>query len=311
MRSSVLFLYVALFVSVHNTSAQYYDTGTDPASLKWKQIKTSRFTIIFPEKYTEGGLIYAKSLEKAYSDLLALYPEKDFKIPVIIHNYSTRSNGYVSWAPRRVELYTTPEQNTIPLAPEKQLSIHELTHVLQMNSLNKGLTKALSFVFGEQIIGAVSSYLPLWLLEGEAVFAETILTNSGRGRSPSFQNQVKALTLENGKMYKYDKILNGSFRNFVPNHYETGYQMVTWARAKNDPQLWNKVLDYTGKNSYSLNPVNISLRRNSGLTKNRLHIETFDSLRAIWNREMSMNKTVPYKQLIPIKREDISTITLL
>ena len=302
MRSSVLFLCITLFVSVHNTSAQYYDTGTDPSSLKWKQIKTSRFTIIFPETYTEGGLAYAKSLEKAYSDLLALYPEKDFKIPVIIHNYSTRLNGYVSWAPRRVELYTTPEQNTIPLAPEKQLAIHELTHVLQMNSLNNGLTKALSFVLGEQIIGVVSSYLPLWLLEGEAVFAETILTNSGRGRSASFQNQVKALILENGKMYKYDKSLNGSFRNFIPNHYETGYQMVTWARAKNDPTLWNNVLDYTGKNPYSFNPVNISLNRNARLTKNRLHNETFDSLRTIWNKELSMNNSVKYETVNPEKK---------
>lgn len=301
MRSAVLFLYIALFVSVHNTYAQYYDTGTDPASLKWKQIKTDRFTVIFPENYTEGGLVYAKSLEKAYSGLKAIFPEKKNKIPVIIHNYSTRSNGYVSWAPRRVELYTTPEQNTIPLAPEKQLSIHELTHVFQMNSLNNGLTKALSFVLGEQIVGAVASYLPLWLLEGEAVFAETILTNSGRGRSPSFQNQVKALTLEKGKMYKYDKILNGSYRNFVPNHYETGYQMVAWALAKNDPQLWNKVFDYTGKNPYSFNPVNISLHRNSGLTKKKLHIEAFDSLRTIWNKELSMNNSVTYETINPDK----------
>ena len=59
MRYSVLFLCIVLLVSVHNTSAHYYDTGTEPASLKWKQIKTDRFTIIFPENFTEGGLVYA------------------------------------------------------------------------------------------------------------------------------------------------------------------------------------------------------------------------------------------------------------
>ena len=84
---------------------------------------------------------------------------------------------------RRMELYPTPEQNTIPLAPEKQLAIHELAHVFQMESLNQGFSKAMSFLFGEQFTGIVSSLLPLWFLEGDAVFAESVLTESGRGRS--------------------------------------------------------------------------------------------------------------------------------
>src|SRR5665811_76180 len=98
----VFFLSAFLFVSQF-ISAQYYVTGQDPASLKWMQIKTGRFTVIYPENYGPGGLIYAKSLEDSYSRLISLFPERKFKIPVVIHNFTIQSNGYVSWAPKRME----------------------------------------------------------------------------------------------------------------------------------------------------------------------------------------------------------------
>ena len=170
MRYHFIILYITLLLFTQNTFSQYYDTGQDPASLKWVQIKTERFKVIYPENYGQGGIEFAKSLDDAYSRLGSLFPQKKFRIPVIIHNYTTNSNGYVAWAPRRMEIYPTPEQNTIPLDPVKQLSIHELTHVLQMESLNKGFSKGMSFLFGEQIFGVVAFLLPLWYLEGDAVF---------------------------------------------------------------------------------------------------------------------------------------------
>ena len=98
-----------------------------------------------------------------------------------------------------------------------------------MESLNRGFSKGMSFLLGEQFTGIVASLQPSWFLEGDAVFAESVLTQSGRGRTPSFQKQLKALIVDNKKQYNYDKILNGSFKDFVPDYYESGYQMVTWA----------------------------------------------------------------------------------
>ena len=295
-------LFISTFLcSVQILSAQYYNTGQDPSSLKWKQIKTGRFTVIYPEKYGLGGITYAKSLNEAYSKLLSLFPEKKFTIPVVIHNYTLQANGYVAWAPRRMELYPTPEQNTIPLSAEKQLAIHELAHVIQMESLNQSFSKGMSFLFGEQFTGIVSSLLPSWFLEGDAVFAESVLTQSGRGRTPAFQKQLKALALDNKKPYNYDKILNGSFRDFVPDDYETGFQMVTWALAKKDPQVWNKVLKFTAEEPFTLNPFNISLSRSSGLRKKKLWEETYDTIKTIWTRDISINNPVDYEVSNPDK----------
>ncbi|NMB51057.1 MAG: hypothetical protein GX999_01855, partial [Bacteroidales bacterium] len=161
-------LYCFLFLVPFSVSAQYYETGQDPASLKWLQIKTNRFKVIYPENYGNNGEKFALALEKAYNDISFLYPDSRFRIPVIIHNYTTQSNGYVAYAPRRMEIYPTPEQNTIPLDPARQLALHELTHVLQMESLNKGFSKFMSIFFGQQFPGAMAALLPLWYLEGYA-----------------------------------------------------------------------------------------------------------------------------------------------
>ena len=234
MKKKLIFSFLVILFNMLKASAQYYDTGQDPASLKWLQIKTGRFTIIYPESYRAIGPEYAKSLEDAYLRLTTLFPEKKIKIPVVIHNYSIRSNGYVAWAPKRMELYPTPEQNGIPMAPEKQLAIHELTHVFQMETLNQSFTRGMSFLLGQQAIGVVSALLPMWLLEGDAVFAETMLTTSGRGRAASFQKQLKAVITDADKKYKYDKILNGSYKDFVPDYYASGYQMAARAMLKSD-----------------------------------------------------------------------------
>ena len=150
-----------------------------------------------------------------------------------------------------MEIYPTPEQNSIPLDPNKQLALHELTHVLQMESLNKGFTKAMSFVTGQQFTGMVSSLLPLWFLEGDAVFSEISPYRIRTAEeAPSFQKQLKAMIVEKGNIYKYDKIVNGSFRDFVPDHYQSGYQMMAWSYAKYDPQLWKKALRFTANKPF-------------------------------------------------------------
>ena len=302
MRYPVIFLFAALLFSAQVTSAQYYDTGEDPASLKWLQINTDRFRVIFPENYLSGGITFAHSLDDAYSSLVSLFPEKKFKIPVIIHNFSTYSNGYVAWAPSRMEIYPTPEQNSIPLEPEKQLAMHELTHVFQMESLNSGFSKVMSLFVGEQFTGIVASLLPLWFFEGDAVFSESVLTESGRGRTPSFQKQFKAITVENGRIYKYDKIANGSYRDFIPDHYQSGFQIVTWAMAKYDLQIWNRALKNTAEQPFTVNPVNISLSKSAGLTKKKLYEVTFDTLKTIWTKDDSEINSTSYEILNPGKK---------
>lgn len=295
-----LFSIVTLFFFFTGvTKGQYYETGQDPASLRWLQIKTGRFTVIYPRQYGEQGIEFARSLDESYNLITSVFPGKKFRIPVVIHSYTTQSNGYVAWAPRRMEIYPTPEQNSIPIDPVKYLAIHELTHVMQMEALDRGFTKGVSLLLGEQFPGAMASLLPLWYLEGDAVYAESVLTGSGRGRSPAFHKQMKAISAERGRMFSYDKIVNGSFRHFVPDHYISGFHITSWSKYRYGEDIWNDALRLTSNLPFTLNPVNISLLSTSGVTRKKLFREAYDTLGVIWKNELATNGSMTYPSLNP------------
>ncbi|MGD0342268.1 MAG: hypothetical protein ABSA76_11260, partial [Bacteroidales bacterium] len=301
MKLPFTFLFFAFLIYPLIIKAQYYDTGQDPANLKWLQLKTGTFTVIYPEKYGKEGIEFAKSLDAANAALGSLFPEKKFRLPVVIHNFTVESNGYVAWAPKRMEVFPTPEQNTFPLDPRSQLTLHELTHVMQMESLNTGTSKFLSYFFGQQVTGVFATFLPLWFMEGDAVFSESILSGSGRGRSPDFQKTLKAIAVEKDHFYKYDKMVCGSFRDYTPDHYQFGYQMVAWSLASSDLNLWNKALNFTASEPFTLNPVNISLKRSAGLSKRLLYDKTFDALKDQWKKDIATSGAKPYTSLNPDK----------
>ena len=247
MRNRLILSSLILVFSVLKVSAQYYDTGQDPASLKWMQIKTGRFTVIYPGNYGTGGQDYAKALEEAYTRLITIFPEKKIKIPVIIHNHSIRSNGYVAWAPKRMELYPSPEQNGIPLAPRETTCSSRTNSCVSDGKSESGLYKG--NVISIRSAGDQESF-PLYFLCGFLKAMPYSLSRYSRhpeeAGTAAFQKHLKAIITEGSKKYKYDKILNGSYRDFIPDYYESGYQMVTWAMLKSDPQIWNKAFRYTG-----------------------------------------------------------------
>jgi hypothetical protein len=297
MRSRLIRSIIISLTGFSPLAAQYYDTGQDPPGLKWVQVKTGKFRIIYPEKYGSSGVDFARSLEQAYSVLSPVFPAKKVNMPVIIHNYTTNSNGYVAWAPKRMEIYPTPGQDCIPLDPHTHLALHELTHVFQMTSLNRGFSRMASLFLGQQFTGLAASMLPLWYMEGDAVFNETLFTGSGRGRSPAFTRELKAISVEKGKMYKYDRMVNGSFRYYIPDHYRSGFEVVAWSYLKHDRQIWNRALEFTACMPFTVDPVNISLLKSSGMTRKRLFNDAFDNLSVIWGREDTMTSRARYEIL--------------
>lgn len=300
MKKGILILLLLIFFSGLQCRSQYYVTGQDPASIRWKQIKTSHFRLIFPESFSGMSGHYANLLEKSYSNVLTLYPEAKAKIPVIIHNYSMISNGYVSWAPKRMELYPLPGQNNLPDDPSATLVMHEMTHVAEISSLNKGFTQALSILLGQQSVGLPLFALPEWALEGDAVYAETLFSHSGRGRSVAFMQEAKALAMSEKGMYDYSKMLFGSYRDFTPDHYVFGFAMMNYLRTYY-PGFWEKNIAFTGRNSYLIVPTNISLKNRLKINKNTLYQATFDSLLIAWNNTEKRISSGKYASLNPDK----------
>jgi len=198
---------------------QFFIWGQAPGSIRWQQINTENFQVIFPEGFEEQGGYVADVLEFAYEHGSRTLGHTPGRVSVILHNQTVVPNGFVSWAPRRIEMFTNPPQNNDSHDWIEQLAIHEFRHVVQIDKMNQGLTRVLSFIFGEQATGAIFGlFMPMWFVEGDAVAVETGLSPSGRGRLPVFEQGLRAQVLERGP-FSFDKAFFGSFRDRVPSFY--------------------------------------------------------------------------------------------
>jgi hypothetical protein len=301
MKKGIVLLIVSL-ITITRAGAQYYDTGQDPASFRWLQIRTDHFRVIFPDDLGGEASLYARLLEESYQRLSAIYPGVRINIPVIIHNHSMQSNGYVSWAPRRMELYPLPGQDNLPMYPASQLAVHETTHMLQLGSLNnRGFGRVMLFILGEQAVGLSALEIPLWAFEGDAVYAETATGLSGRGRSNAFIRGARALALRPEGIYGYDKMLAGSYRQFTPDHYVYGYLMMNQLRTIS-PATWSHIIGNMSSAKFG-NPVNAGLKSETGLTKKRLYDSTFAAIGAMWKDNPAGNAR-EYEPLSMIKKRD-------
>ncbi|NLA15917.1 MAG: hypothetical protein GX877_05200 [Bacteroidales bacterium] len=228
--------------------AQYYKTGEDPARLRWSQVKTGPFQIIYPQGMDSLAFRYAWLLEQVSPPVMSSLGISSPSVPIVLHAYNVKSNGTVAWAPKRIEMITTPPSEGLTQNWEKQLVLHEIRHVGQMHLAGRNFFRFLGLLLGEQSTGlSVGLYFPAWLLEGDAVLTETLFSQSGRGREAAFLMPYKAYFLS-GISYPYDKWRFGSFRHYIPNHYALGYMKLSVARYYSGeealPQIFDDITTY-------------------------------------------------------------------
>ncbi|MGQ1891240.1 hypothetical protein ACT29H_12440 [Thermophagus sp. OGC60D27] len=303
-RFTIALLYIFFLVQVYG---QYYSSGSDPASINWKQINSDRFRLVFPDEFSEAALDLSFYLDSIAPKVEALLNHRPRKINILIHGHSTYSNGFVSWAPRRIELYPTPDQKNYSTDWLRQLAIHEYRHVVQIDKLRKGFTKVASWFSGQQATGAVlGAYIPLWFMEGDAVITETTLSNSGRGRLPSFTQPLRARLVEYGYDH-FDKAYLGSYKEFIPDYYKSGYYFTAAVRQRYGAQIWSDVIDNTGRNSWSLIPFRQALRKTGFRNQRLLYNAVFDSLVTQWKKYD--NNVIPSNfKLIAEGKDDYTNI---
>ncbi|MFZ4521561.1 MAG: hypothetical protein ACOYNC_07640 [Bacteroidales bacterium] len=291
-----VFLFIGFWVSLQ-TSGQYFSTGQDPASIRWRQVKTERYQLIYPERFEKKAEYMANVLDIICRHENTTLSAKVPRIPVILHTQTVISNGLTVWAPKRIELYTCPPQQTYAEEWLEQLAIHEYRHAVQISKINRGFSKALYYIFGEQITGGILGlYIPSWFLEGEATVTETALTRTGRGRSAIFESTLRAQLVEKGP-YSYDKATLGSYKTFTPDAYSLGYYLVGQSRAKYGPELWNSALNKVAKYPFMVVPFNSGIHKMTGMWKTKLYKQSLSELDSAWKRQLSLS---PAQEPLPI-----------
>lgn len=286
--------------------AQYFTAGNEPFSVKWQCIETDKFELIFPSGLDHQVRRFARYIDNCYDSMQNTMTARAIKIPVIFHNQNVLSNGFVTWAPKRMEIYTTPSRDFHSLDWLKNLALHEYRHVQQVSKLNTGFTKFLSCFAGQTAIGLPVSQIPLWLNEGDAVIAETLFSNSGRGRLPSFGMPFKACILSQKKNYSYDKFYFGSYKDFVPDYYRLGFYLTACARLKYGKNIWNDAFDDVGRLSFLPYSFNTHLKKRYKTSLKRLYNETIDSLRLLWSGQHTNPRVTDYS-FLPVKKADSYT----
>ncbi|MDG5799862.1 hypothetical protein QA597_05755 [Marinilabiliaceae bacterium ANBcel2] len=292
-----LIITLAIFLSIiTNTKAQYFSSGNSPSSFNWNQIKTSNTRIVFEESFTPTAFTLAAYIDSMAPFISYTLNHNPKQVDLLIHNHSAISNGFVSWAPRRTEFYAAPGQNHGSSPWLEHLAIHEYRHIVQIDKLNQGLTRFLSYIIGQQATGGVmGAFLPMWFIEGDAVITETTLTNSGRGRSFDFNKEIKAQLIERGK-FSYDKAYMGSFKDYTPNYYQMGYLLTGRARQNYGAHLWEQTINNVGRNWWQLTPFEDAIFSYTGKGQKELYNEIFSSLKEEWEKELEMRSFTKYKK---------------
>lgn len=275
-------LYILIFSILSFGLLQAQEFGGHPPSVKWKQVNTDIARVIF-----------SYGLDSQAKHIARLLPELDRftansigaasrKINIVLQPATTISNAYVGLGPFRSEFQLTPQQSSFELGSlpwVDNLAIHEYRHVQQYNNFNRGLSKVFSVLFGQEGQALANALVvPDWFFEGDAVYHETKVSRQGRGRLPYFFNDYRALWNER-KDYSWMKLRNGSYRDFVPDHYRLGYLLTAYGYEKYGSEFWKTITGEAAAFKGLFYPWQKAIHKATGLDYAQFRKEALDYFR--------------------------------
>jgi len=249
----VLIFFICLIGSFTALSQSYFPIlDQNPSQLKWRQMTVGKtpFKLVYTSNADSLAQLTANYIQLNYAKIANGFDAKAHQWTIVLQNQGVISNGFVSMIAPRVEYFTTKPQSQSLISINhwnELLTSHELRHVYQYEKTRKGLGKLAFILFGNSFTaGASALYLPNWLIEGDAVEAETRLNPTGRSKIPQFYMPLMAYLNEYG-VPSYAKLNARSYSELVPNHYVFGQQLsqslINHYGLNSIDQLWSKTFD--------------------------------------------------------------------
>ena len=299
---NVCFIFISFIISGQKLFAQQvFDNA--PADMRWHQINTPHFRVIFPENYTKNAQYVAHKLEQIYLPVSGSLDAPPQKISVLLQNRNSVSNGFVTLSPRRSEFYTMPPQDYNFLGTNNWLdliTVHEYRHIVQFEQSKTGITRFFSYIFGQNAqAGLANIAAPQWFWEGDATLMETLYSPSGRGRIPDF-NRIYRSNLLSGKDFKYIKQHLGSYKDYVPNHYVLGFHYTTFLRKETgDSEIWEKITEDAFAWPFIPFTFSNALKRNTGMNIRENYRAMQKDLRLFWEDQQFDLSPESYTTMAP------------
>lgn len=166
----------------------------------WKQTKTEHFTFVYEDASREATEGFIKYADEAWNKVAKIYSIPRENIRVYVTGRTNTVNAFTYFAPLEIGMFTNPCTLTdfgFRDNWQKLFFTHELIHAA--NCSFEDNIKWPEYAFGPYV-KALDMTISVngWALEGLTTVLETELTAGGRGRSPYFELNYKAPTLDNG-----------------------------------------------------------------------------------------------------------------
>ncbi|MBO5882765.1 MAG: hypothetical protein J6Q21_05955 [Alistipes sp.] len=278
-------------LSTESAVAQYYSWGVDPPSYRWRTMKSDNYSVIYPDTATKIANRMMHYLDAVNGDISYGYRHPQMPIPFVVHPANFLSNGLVMWMPRRVEFLSTPEIRGYSMPWTKQLVAHEYRHAVQYNNLNRGIVKALSYVLGQQSSTIGLLFMPLWMMEGDAVMTETEMSTFGRGLQPSFTMAYRAYDTVAYRYKNIDKWYCGSYKDYIPSHYHMGYLLSRHGYNKYGTVMGDDVAELTSRRPWMVVSNTWVMKKLYGSSRPKFFYDTFLTLEEHWRPLASVEET--------------------
>ncbi len=260
----------------------------DPPDLRWLELSSGHFRFIFPAELRADALYCANLMEYLRRDLSAGFDSTIGRTTIVLHNQQDLATGWVDFFPHRSEWFHVAPAGSLLGTSEwfSLLAVHEGRHVAQHTEEQRGSVVAAQVLLGELGEAALLYGLgaPDWFTEGDAVLAETLATESGRGRQPGFQRPLRAAALE-GDLPTWRQAFFGSYRRGFVDPYELGYLLTARIRREFGPEAAGEIL--RGASRWALVPgaFERNVRRVTGMSAALLYRSTLEELEGRWREQ--------------------------
>lgn len=272
---------------------QFFSSAQTPLSVRWRQINSGQFKIIFPAEIEKDAQYLATLIPYTYPTISEDMKASKTSFPIVLHNQGTTSNGFVQLAPKKSEFYTISPQKFDNQNWLNNLAIHELRHVAQYNKY----TLKRRFIFPEELyFGYLGISTPIWYLEGDAVNTETLHSYSGRGRQPEWLMNFRTTLLSDQKL-SYSKAYFGSNKTTTPGYYQLGYLMTAILREKYGAQIFDDLTTEILRQPIKTYPFSKALKKLTKHNTKQYFEQVKTMLKSDWDKQADLTPHHPYETI--------------
>jgi len=173
-----------------------------PAFAQWSTVETEHFKIHFGEGYEEYALRTAMIAEEVHATLTAEfgYSPRE-KTHIVLFDNTDLANGYANsflFNVIGINLIYPAAGGDLDVGTEEWLRyvlIHEYTHILQTDMATDRILVVRDILGKLPLVTHPNSALPLWMLEGTAIFQESKYTSGGRAEGSIYDMYMRAAIL--------------------------------------------------------------------------------------------------------------------